>query len=463
MTDKKYINPMDISPALLEKYHRSGPRYTSYPTAPQFKPDIPQQALAEKWRETNESRNPLSIYTHFPFCKTRCSYCGCFTGTEHCADSRAIYLEALKKEIDAHFQVIDPTREIHQIALGGGTPTTLEPDQLADYIGHLKNLVSFSPKSERSIEVDPRSVDHQYLDRLVDIGFNRFSFGVQDLDPKVQKIINREQDEETLTALVNRLRNRGVEAVNLDLIYGLPGQTSDSFAATVQKIVALKPSRIALFGYAHVPWVSPHQEEMAGHPIPNPQERMELFGRAFYLLMEAGYRHIGMDHFALVHDELLTALENRTLTRNFMGYTTRRGLDLMGIGASSISSVGMSYAQNEKNVDKYVNAAKPPWRRGLIMSAEDGLRREIIMDLFCNFHLDIAAVGEKFQLDFGGHFAAELEALKPFEADGMLQIQDNALTVTELGHFFIRNICMVFDQYLAKEKEDPGQRYSKTI
>lgn len=462
MENNGCINPRDIPKEYLEKYHRSGPRYTSYPTAPQFRTEFDRDRIAAGWRETNINDNGLSLYTHFPFCRSRCLYCGCFTHIGKSEETRAAYLEVLKREVDAIFALIDPARKVHQLAFGGGTPTFINANQLTDYVKFLGNRVAFDAGAERSIEIDPRGVDGPYLDQLVELGFNRFSFGVQDMDPDVQKVINRVLDETKLENLIRHLRKEGIEAINLDLIYGLPGQTPDSFAVTIGKVTELRPSRIALFGYAHVPWVSPHQKVMEKHNMPDPSERMELFGRAFDLLIKAGYRHIGMDHFALPGDELLEALNNRTLTRNFMGYTTRRGLDLIGIGASSISSVGKTYVQNEKNIDTYMGTTNGShWIRGLELTPEDSLRREIILDLFCNFYLDTGAVADKFNIDFARHFAPELEALESFREDGLIEITNNSLAVTETGKFFIRNICMSFDQYL--KQEDPEKRYSKTI
>lgn len=466
MTNEKLISPADIPQPLVDKYSRSGPRYTSYPTAPQFEETFDRETAVEKWKETNDTTNALSIYSHFPFCPSRCRYCGCYTYTGKSQDIKQDYLEAVKKDSEHLFTVIDPDREVHQLAFGGGTPTHMLPEQLTEYICHLESMISFNPDAERSIEVDPRGVNGEYLDQLIDLSFNRFSFGVQDLDPKVQKIINRVLEPGKLEDHITHLRKMGAEAINLDLIYGLPGQTVESFSTTIKKILELKPSRLALFGYAHVPWVSPHQKAMEKHGIPGPAERVALFGKAFEMFLEAGYQHVGMDHFARPEDELIRALNSRTLTRNFMGYTTRRGLDLIGIGASSISSVGVTYTQNEKDLNKFKDhAGGLSWIKGLIMSPEDILRRELIMDLFCNFYLDTAVLEEKFQIDFARHFAGELETLLTMEADGLLEIKgdEKSITVTRLGRFFIRNICMPFDQYLNKDKVNPENRYSKTI
>ena len=261
--------------------------------------------------------------------------------------------------------------------------------------------------------------------------------------------------------MIAHLRGLHQNAINLDLIYGLPGQTPESYSRTIAKVVRLQPSRIALFGYAHVPWVSPHQKELEQYHIPTPEERMALFGLAYDLLLDAGYQHIGMDHFALPQDELIRALNSRTLTRNFMGYATRRGLDLIGIGASSISSVGAAYAQNEKEVRKFMDQSEnSTWIKALVLNQEDLLRRELIIDLFCNFYLDISIMGKKFGINFQQHFRQELAGLKGMEQDGLIIIAQDHLQVTDLGRFFIRNICMTFDQYLAKD--DSTIRYSKT-
>ncbi len=453
---------MNIPHSLLTKYNRSGPRYTSYPTAPQFSENIDQEKVRSIWIDANRPNAGLSLYIHIPFCRSRCLYCGCFTEAHHRLDTRKAYVAALKKEAAELFRDFASKRRIHQLALGGGTPTYIGHELLADYIHFLKSAVTFESDAELSIEIDPRTVDENYLDSLLEAGFNRFSFGVQDLDPQVQTIIQRPLQEKHLQKLLTHLRSRKKEAYNLDLIYGLPGQSITSFSETVRKIAAMRPSRTALFGYAHVPWVSPHQKALEKYSIPNPEERMSLFGTAFEVLIGAGYKHIGMDHFALPEDELFKALKSRTLTRNFMGYTTKKGLDLMGIGASSISSLGRTYVQNRKDVLSY-NKRKDGlhWNRGIILDEEDMLRREIILDLFCNFYLDQSAIESKWGVSFSRHFAQELIDLRPMAEDGLIRIGEHSLEVTPLGRFFVRNICMVFDQYIRSERTEG--RYSKTI
>jgi len=461
--NKNHISPGTVPKRLLRKYYKSGPRYTSYPTAPQFKSGFDEEKVKAEWLKTNTPKGKgLSLYIHIPFCAKRCLYCGCFTEAGHTQETARKYISALFQETDCILKLIDPKRSLEQLALGGGTPTFLQPEIMQELISGLNKIFKFSPASERSIEIDPRSVDDHYLDLLSELGFNRFSFGVQDLDPVVQKNVGRIQPEEKIAGLLAHLRKLNHNAINLDLIYGLPGQTPESFSATIDKVVRLRPSRIALFGYAHVPWVSPHQKELLQYHLPDPEERMALFGLAYDQLLDSGYAHIGMDHFALPEDELIRSLKTRTLTRNFMGYTTRRGLDLIGIGASSISSVGVTYAQNEKEVGKYLEKSETCfWVKALILSQEDLLRRELIIDLFCNFYLDLSAMQQKFRINFKEHFDRELSELKTMEDDELIIIADDHLQVTDLGRFFIRNICMTFDQYLAKD--DATVRYSKTI
>jgi oxygen-independent coproporphyrinogen-3 oxidase len=457
------LSPRNIPKELVMKYLKSGPRYTSYPTAPHFKSDFDEEKVKEEWSKTNYPKgNGLSLYVHIPFCAQRCLYCGCTTEAGHTMETAEQYVSALFKETERILQIIDHERSMEQLALGGGTPTFLKPGLMARLIQGLKERFRFAEAGERSIEIDPRTVDNDYLDLLSGIGFNRYSFGVQDLDPMVQKNVGRIQHEEKISELLSHLRKIGHNAINIDLIYGLPGQTPESFSRTIEKIIRLKPSRIALFGFAFVPWVSPHQKALEQYHIPNPEERMTLFGLAYDLLFDAGYEHIGMDHFALPEDELIRALKSRTLTRNFMGYTTRRGLDLIGIGASSISAVGATYAQNEKEVRKYMEKAETQtWVKTLLLSNEDLLRRELIIDLFCNFYLDISELEKKFGINFQEHFASELKELEGMQQDGLIQIARDYLKVTDMGRFFIRNICMTFDQYL--KKDDARVRYSQTI
>lgn len=452
--------PLEIPGDLLERYSTSGPRYTSYPTVPQFRADFDRERVLEAWKHS-QGRG-LALYVHVPFCRTRCLYCACFTETGHGQETAGFYLQAVLREAERLLTIIEPSRPVEQLAIGGGTPNFLRRDQMRFLVEGLAARFRLSAGGERSIEIDPRRVDGAYLDLLLELGFNRFSFGVQDLDERVQRHIGRVLPESKLAGLIEHLKKRGVGAVNLDLMYGLPGQTEASFSRTVEHAVRLRPSRLALFGYAHVPWMSPHQRLLERLGLPAARERARLFGLAYRLLLDAGYAHVGMDHFALPDDELVRALENRTLTRNFMGYSPRRGLDLVGIGASSISSVGGTYTQNGKDLHAYLRkAGDSAWARGLLLSGEDLLRREIILDLFCNFHLDIRAFERRFKIRFAQHFAPELERLAPMEQDGLVRVSGNAIEATALGRFFIRNLCMCFDQYLCGR--EAANRYSLTV
>lgn len=458
------LGPRTISGELLKKYEKSGPRYTSYPTAPQFRADLNWDEVSRRWRASNDGEaSGLSLYTHIPFCKSRCAYCGCYTTVGAEDDEKKRYVEAILRNADWVLETLDSSRPVEQLALGGGTPTNLEMKLLERLVKGLQERFSFSPSGERAIEIDPRWIDTDYLDLLVELGFNRFSFGVQDLDPTVQEQINRVLPEEKLEELLEHLRGLGHSSINLDLIYGLPGQTTESFRHTLQRIIALRPSRIATFGYAHVPWVAPHQKALERYGLLGPEERMELFGLAYDLFLDAGWRHVGMDHFALPDDELVTALESRTLTRNFMGYTTRKGLDLVPLGASAIGAVAATYVQNVKEIDSFIaSQGRERWVRGFALSAEDLLRREVILELLCNFHLDMETVGTKHGVEVHGHFHRELDELEELEKDGLIRTAGGELSVTDLGRFFIRNITMIFDAYLRKE-DGLTQRYSKTI
>jgi len=458
------MSPNQVPKALLDKYQTSAPRYTSYPTAVQFTAAFDTAAARERWRAGNTgSPRDLSLYIHVPFCRQRCLYCGCHTRVGCSQETVDRYLSGVLEHLDRTLEVLDPTRPVEQVSFGGGTPTYLGMQQMADLVGALKSRLTFTAGGERAIEVDPRHVTEDYLDLLLSLGFNRFSFGIQDLDVSVQKAVKRELPFERIAAHMAHLHGKGMRAVNLDLIYGLPGQTVESFSATVDRIVTLRPTRIALFGYAHVPWVSPHQKELEGLPMPDAAQRMEIFGAAFERLLDAGFRHVGMDHFALPEDELISALESRTLSRNFMGYTTRRGLDLLALGASGISSVSRTYTQNEKEITPYVDMPGLKWVKGLLLSDEDLLRREVILDLFCNFHLDVRAVERKFGIEFSSHFGPELTAMAPMADDGLVRIEPGALDVTDVGRFFVRNVAMVFDQYVKAEGPSGTGRYSKVI
>ncbi|MCB9476376.1 MAG: oxygen-independent coproporphyrinogen III oxidase [Deltaproteobacteria bacterium] len=453
-------SPLDVPDALWTKYATSGPRYTSYPTAPQFTADFDLRACEAEYRASAE-RPDFSLYVHIPFCKRMCLFCGCHLFVAQDRSVGTPYVDRLLVEAKRLREMIGP-RRVMQYAMGGGTPNYLLPHDMHRLIEGLTATFDFPDEGERSIEIDSRTVDTDYLDLLVDLGFNRFSFGVQDLDEDVIGLVRKKQESHRIAQFTDHLRKRGIESINFDLMYGLPAQTGERMDVTARRVIEMRPTRIAMFGYAHVPWMKPHQKVLEKYDLPEEKRRVEIWGTAFERFVEAGYVPIGMDHFAEPSDELTHSQQRGELHRNFMGYTTARGLDQAGLGCSSISAVGRVYAQNLKGVPEYhqaVDAGRPSWFRGLFLTDDDVIRREVILDLFCNFQLTTARHEAQFGIDFWGYFAAEREALAAFEPDGLVELSDDKIRVTPMGRFFIRNICMAFDVYLSGAE----QRYSRTV
>ena len=438
------MNPPE---ALVERYRTRAPRYTSYPTAPQFRP-LPagrvEAALAAV-------RGPVSLYVHIPFCRHLCLYCGCHVEIKETRSIGTAYVQGLLAELDLALRHAPAGLRLDQLALGGGTPTFLLPEDMQTLIAGIRERLPFTDAIDASIEIDPRTVDPAYLERLVDLGFNRFSFGVQDFDEEVLAAVARPQSRGQVAEAVETLRRRGDFNLNLDLMYGLPGQDEVRFGRTLQALVALRPTRVALFHYAHVPWMKPAQKVLEKRGLPDSATKARLFGLADAAMGEAGYRVIGMDHYALPGDELVKAAEDGTLQRNFMGYTTRGGLDQLGIGVSAIASFAGIYAQDLKGRPEWaarIEAGELPVERGFVLSGEDRERRRLIMQLFCNFAATIPVEMEE-----------ERERLRPMEADGLLRWEGARLTLTPLGRHFVRNVCAVFDRYLEEAGE---RRYSMT-
>ncbi|MCZ7586643.1 MAG: oxygen-independent coproporphyrinogen III oxidase [Deltaproteobacteria bacterium] len=443
------------------KYATRAPRYTSYPTAPLFSETFDPEFVESEYRRFAERRD-MSLYIHIPYCERRCLFCGChlFISKDHHAGGP--YVDRLLAEAEIIAKRVGRDHRVMQLALGGGTPNFLLIEDMQRLIDGLRAIWEFPEEGERSIEIDVRTTDNAYMDRLLDMGFNRVSFGVQDLHPDVVSRVRKHQSQELVEAIVSHLLERKIQALNFDLIYGLPGQNPERFGQTIDETIRMRPSRIALFGYAHVPWMKSHQKVLERYGLPDEKERVQLWGIAFEKFRDAGYVPIGMDHFAEPHDELAQSQRVGRLNRNFMGYTTARGLDLVGLGVSSIASVGDVYVQNRKEIPPYmddVDAGRLPWQKALTLSTEDKMRRDLIIDLFSNFTLDAAAFEKTWNVDFWKAFAAEREKLEPLAADGLVNLGDTRIDVTPLGRFFIRNICTVFDQYL-----DPTtQRFSKTV
>ncbi|HIX61277.1 MAG TPA: oxygen-independent coproporphyrinogen III oxidase [Candidatus Halomonas stercoripullorum] len=451
---------------LVEKYDRPGPRYTSYPTAPQF-----HSAFAEDdYRAAAERSNrvalpkPLSVYVHIPFCRSLCYYCACNKIITHNTERAAEYLDWLKQEIQVQGALFDETRRMTQLHLGGGTPTYLSNAQLGDLMTALDSAFHFAPVEERefSLEVDPRTVTPAQIHELHALGFNRLSFGVQDFDPDVQKAVNREQSEEQVFELVQAARDAGFQSISVDLIYGLPLQTVASFDTTLDKIIALRPDRLATYSYAHLPELFKAQRLIRPEDMPPPERKIELLELTIRRLTAAGYVYIGMDHFALPEDELTLAKENGTLQRNFQGYSTHADCDMIGLGITSIGKVGDSYSQNVKETAQYqarLEAGRLPVMRGYRLNDDDRLRRDVINTLMCHGRLDFAEIESRHDIVFDEYFADALEQLDEMERDGLVAIQANGLEVLPAGRLMMRNMAMAFDAYL---KPNEG-RFSRTV
>jgi len=444
--------------ALLREHDRPAPRYTSYPTAIQFTSSFGAREFQERLAAASAVADaPLSLYVHLPFCEHRCTYCGCMAIITRQQDVADRYLGYLEREIAMLASSVGSRRRVVQVHWGGGTPTYLSLYQISRLDRVIKRHFDLEPNGERAIEIDPRVTSPDQLDLLHRLGFNRLSMGVQDFTPEVQEAINRSQSH-ALTRNVNaHARAAGFRSINMDLIYGLPRQGLSTFAKTLHSVVKMRPDRVAVYSYAHVPWLHPHQKGVNPEELPAPDLKFELFALAIDTFGAAGYEAIGMDHFALPDDELAVAARERRLHRNFMGYTTRAAPDVVGAGVSAISDLGDVFAQNEKKLTRYyaaIDTGALPIERGLVLSSDDVVRRHVITELMCNFHINRSSVREKFGLDFDAYFGAELHALHRAggpAADGLVTIDDTGLTATPTGRLFVRNICMVFDRYLPSD------------
>ncbi len=447
--------------AVLDKYNYSGPRYTSYPTALEFHEafTISDYDMAC----TQYPDRPLSLYVHIPFCHKLCYYCGCnkvITRHSHKADE---YLDVIEHEIRQRAALLQG-RQVTQLHFGGGTPTFLSESQITRLMTLLRAEFSFTADAEISIEVDPREIELTMLDHLRQEGFNRLSIGVQDFNKEVQQLVNREQDEDFIVAMVARAKELGFRSTNLDLIYGLPKQTKETFASTLSQVLAMKPGRLSIFNYAHMPQLFAAQRKIKDEDLPKAEEKMAILQDTIATLTQSGYQFIGMDHFALPDDELAVAQREGVLHRNFQGYTTQGECDLVGFGVSAISMIGDAYAQNQKELKKYyaqVNEERHALWKGVALDNDDLLRREVIKQLICNFTLDKSGIERDFGVHFNQYFAEDLELLQTFIDDQLVEVTDSAITVTKRGRLLIRNICMCFDKYLrAKARQ---QQFSRVI
>ena len=451
---------------LIVRYGGRGPRYTSYPTALQFNDELTQADYEAKAKESNESDVPLSLYVHIPFCHSLCYYCGCNKIVTRNEERVSRYMEMLYREIDMQSKLFDRKRKVEQLHFGGGTPTYLDKEQLGALMDHLRNSFTFdeSEAHEFSIEVDPRTVDAERIRELRALGFNRLSLGIQDFYEPVQKAVNRAQSPEEVQALVDSAREAGFGSISFDLIYGLPLQTVETFNKTLDIAIAMKPDRLAVYNYAHLPERFKGQRMINSDDIPSPETKLDLLHHTIDKLCGAGYIYIGMDHFALPDDELVLARENGTLQRNFQGYSTHRQCDLVSLGVSGIGGIGNMFAQNAVSTIEYeeiIERGELPIKKGLLVDDDDLLRAAVIQDLMCYDSLSYDDFGATHNIDFREYFEDEIKKLKVLEDDELLELSDAGIGITPKGRLLLRNIAMTFDRYIDLEENE--HRFSKAI
>lgn len=458
----------EVTAELLARHDRPGPRYTSYPTAVEFHEGVGTDDYVERLAAADRLGDaPLSLYMHLPFCEQRCLFCGCHVIITKHRDVAEPYLDLVKREVELLAERLPNRRRFAQLHLGGGTPTYFSPAQLTDLLGHTLEHFRPAPGAELALEADPRVTTTDHIDALADLGFNRISFGVQDLTPEVQESINRVQSLEQTAALVSHARRRGFRGINVDLIYGLPLQTPESFERTVDSVIELGIDRAAVYSFAFVPWVRGHQKKITEDQLPDARTKIALFAIARERFLRAGYEPIGMDHFARPDDELALAKYDGRLRRNFQGYAVIPGDDVLGIGISAIGDVRGAYVQNEKKLSTYedrIRAGQLPIMRGVARSADDEVRRAVIHELMCNFRVDTADISRRFELDFASYFAEDLALLADRERDGLVKLGPDRIEATPVGELFVRNLAMCFDRY-QREKHDAEARpvFSRTV
>ena len=457
-----------VSEDLLRRFDVSGPRYTSYPTADRFV----EAFSAEDYTQALKLRRsggaamtlPLSLYVHIPFCESLCYYCACNKIITKHHDRAASYLRYLSREVDLHTEHLGVGQTVTQLHLGGGTPTFLSDEELSEIMAMLRRSFTLAPGGEYSIEVDPRTIDAVRLDTLAQLGFNRLSFGVQDFDPEVQLAVHRVQPVEQVFALVKAARERGFDSINIDLIYGLPRQSPESFDRTLAQVTELRPDRIALYAYAHLPERFKPQRRINTVELPGAPAKVAMLARSMAAFMGAGYVYVGMDHFALPTDALAVAKRQGRLHRNFQGYSTQPDCDLIGLGVSSIGRIGATYSQNAKTLEEYydyLDQGRFPVVRGLALSRDDLLRRAVIMSLMCQGQVLFESIELAYLIDFRNYFAPELAALQKLAEQGLVTLDNDEINVTSMGWFFVRAVAMVFDRYLQTDRT--RARFSKII
>ncbi|MBP3983464.1 oxygen-independent coproporphyrinogen III oxidase [Pseudoxanthomonas helianthi] len=464
------MGTLTFDPDLLRRYDRPGPRYTSYPTAPQFHPGFGEAELRDAAAASNGDPIPrrLSLYVHVPFCESPCFYCGCNRIITRDKARGEAYLARLYREIALTAELFDRDREVVQLHFGGGTPNFLAPAQLGEAMDVLRRHFHFSDSAERdiSIELDPRFVSPEDIAQLARVGFNRASFGVQDFDPAVQAAVNRVQSVEETRAVIDACRASGFRSVNIDLIYGLPKQRMEGFSATLDTVAAMRPDRIAVYGYAHLPHLFKPQRQIDATDLPDAETRLTLLQLAISKLTDAGYVYIGMDHFALPDDDLAMAQARGGLHRNFMGYTTHADSDLVGLGVSAISHIGASFSQNPRDLPSWqaaLDEGRLPVFRGMRLDEDDQMRADLIQALMCQGEIPVRMLERRYAISFADYFAESLQRLEPLLRDGLVGIGSERITVTSRGRLLLRNIAMCFDRYLDQPATTLAPRFSRAV
>jgi oxygen-independent coproporphyrinogen III oxidase len=456
---------LSVGEEFVNRYNRPGPRYTSYPTAPVWTDSYGPNDFEQAMQTANAKKSPVSLYMHLPFCESLCLFCACNVIIRKDKSGLPPYLEILKKEIDHIASRVSRDRQVAQFHWGGGTPTYLSPEHIEELFEYTRERFTFAPDAEIGIEVDPRVTTRAHMEVVRKMGFNRLSMGIQDFKPETQKAVHRIQPYEITRDIIATARQLGFDSINVDLIYGLPYQTGESFAHTVEQIVGLSPDRIAMFSYAHVPWLKKQQGSFVKF-LPEGMQKFDIFRNGLLKFLEAGYLYIGMDHFAKENDELAVSQRNRTLHRNFQGYTTKAGADLYGMGITAISGIQETYAQNFRDIptwEKSVNEHGVATMRGYHLSQDDVIRREVISRLLCHTVIVKDEISKKFGIEFDEYFAPELERLRMPQEDGLVVINDKEIRTAWLGRIFIRNLAMVFDPYLEKQQLAARPLFSKTL
>ncbi len=449
---------------IVEALERPGPRYTSYPTAPVWTQEVTSEEFKIALEREIQPSSALSLYVHLPFCEKLCHFCACHKIIDPRREHEQSYIDAIHAEVELYKTTVGQNGVLEQVHFGGGTPTFYSPADLEKLFSNIESKFKWASHPEISIEVNPVVTTHDHLNKLRSLGFNRLSLGVQDFEPHVQDIINRHQTFDQTSELVEHAKSLKFESINLDLVYGLPLQTNESIERTIELVIKIKPDRIALYSFANVPWKYPFQRRFSDRDIPEGIVKINLYKIARTRLLEAGYEPIGMDHFALPDDELFKARRNKKLHRNFMGYTTKENAQMVALGISAISMLGSTYVQNKKTLPSYyanLKEKKFPVERGIKLNRDDLIRRKVIMDLMCQFEVSFSDVTKIFEIDFRQYFRTEIDRLKFFETNDLLQLHDDKIVISKTGELLIRNIAMVFDRYL----EGLPERFlfSKTI